>query len=365
MIDDAINSLRTLFATSLLVLVLWFLYWPASIEKLKLYSAAVELHSWLYLRERLSTLERDVFEVQPNEIITDDIKWVQRIAPNQEHYPKPYPLMVDVIWPEQRSYAISLVPAGFDQRKLTPDARIYRIVGDRTPFPWSDYYALFLRENEIVVEGQEVIDREKKTGGVVAMDYHDFRALEPGIRQVQAALRDGNRPKRWDELRLLLAKYGFVSEPEILSSRDAALAGVRAEVDPRVPSGGVQILGVQLSIAQFFFAVGILLAITSFAMIGPLLAMRSSSVRKHSQSWILVLPRSPGKARRMLEWMVCAVSILWAVSPMLILLLQVSSYAGVDGMASWAFGLGTVGLAVSSTTYGFVARELRVTRLTG
>src|SRR5262249_15831248 len=153
--------------------------------------------------------------------------------------------------------------------------------------------------------------------GVVATDYVAFRISEPGtrristpgIRQVRAGIRDHNRPKRWDEIRLLLVKYGFVGQPENLSSRDAPLAGVRAEVDPRVLSGGVQILGVQLSIVQFFSAVGILLAITSFAMIGPVLAIRSSFVRKHSQSWVLVLPMSIGKARRMLEWMVCAVTI--------------------------------------------------------
>jgi hypothetical protein len=74
MINDAISSLRTLFFGSFLVLVLWFLSWQASSEKLRLYAAAVELHEWLFLRERLSSLERSVFDTEPDEVITDDIQ---------------------------------------------------------------------------------------------------------------------------------------------------------------------------------------------------------------------------------------------------------------------------------------------------
>jgi len=365
MTDDAINSLRTLFFASFLVLVLWLLAWQAYSEKLRLYLAAVDLHEWLFLRERLSTLDRSVFDAEPNEVITDDIRWVQRIAPNEELYPSPVPLTVDVTWPEQRSHAISLVPAGFDQKVLTRSARVYRIVGNSTQFPRSGSFALFLKETEAVMEEGKAIDREKTTVGVVAMDSAAFRVARPGIRQVREGLRDENRPKRWEELRPLLAKNGFVGEPANLSSQHVALAGVRAETDPRLPSGGVQIFGVQLSSAQFFSAVGILLAVISFAMIGPLLALRSSSDRKHSQSWVLVLPCSAGGVRRLLEWTICSATIFWTLAPILVLLLQARSFVAVDATAGWAFGLGTIGLVFSGITHGLVARELRITRLAG
>jgi hypothetical protein len=364
MTNDAISSLRTLFFGSFLVLVLWFLSWQASSEKLRLYSAAVELHEWLFLRERLSTLERSVFEVEPDAIIADDARWVQRIAPNEEFYPVSVPLTVDVTWPESRSHAISLAPAGFDQKALTPMARVYRILGDATPFPQASYYALFLREVETVAEGGETVDRERTTVGVVAMDSAAFHVPRPGIRQVRASLRDGNRPRRWNELRPLLVKHGFVGDPTDLSSRDAALAAARAEIDPRLPSGGVQLFGVSLSVAQFFSAVGVLLAVIAFSMIGPLLVLRSSSGRQHSQSWILVLPLSPGGARRLLEWLICSVTLFWAASPLLVLLLQLRTFAAASVAAGWTFGLGTAGLLVASAVQALVARELRLTRLT-
>jgi hypothetical protein len=169
----------------------------------------------------------------------------------------------------------------------------------------------------------------------------------------------------WDELRPLLAKYGFVGEPANLPGQHVALAGVRAETDPRLPSGGAQIFGIQLSVAQFSSAVGMLLAVISSAMIGPLLALRSSSDRKHSRSWVLVLPRSAGGARRLLEWTICSVTIFWTLAPILVLLLQARSFVAVDATVGWPFGVGAIGLVTSGITHGFVGRKLRVTRLAG
>lgn len=45
-IDDALNSLRTLFLSSLAVLALWFLAWPAAVLKLQQYDQARDLEAW-------------------------------------------------------------------------------------------------------------------------------------------------------------------------------------------------------------------------------------------------------------------------------------------------------------------------------
>ena len=56
MVDDAIKSLHTLFFTSLLVLLLWLLTWPAATEKIRLYHATAEVTAWAAMRtRRLST----------------------------------------------------------------------------------------------------------------------------------------------------------------------------------------------------------------------------------------------------------------------------------------------------------------------
>ena len=45
MVDDAIKSLHTLFFTSLLVLLLWLLTWPAATEKIRLSRSSTPVSS--------------------------------------------------------------------------------------------------------------------------------------------------------------------------------------------------------------------------------------------------------------------------------------------------------------------------------
>jgi hypothetical protein len=54
MVDDAIRSLHALFFTSLLVLLLWLLTWPAATEKIRLYHGTAEVTAWAAMRETLA-----------------------------------------------------------------------------------------------------------------------------------------------------------------------------------------------------------------------------------------------------------------------------------------------------------------------
>ena len=54
MVDDAIRSLHALFFTSLLVLLLWLLTWPAATEKIRLYHATADVTAWAAMRETLA-----------------------------------------------------------------------------------------------------------------------------------------------------------------------------------------------------------------------------------------------------------------------------------------------------------------------
>ena len=64
---------------------------------------------------------------------------------------------------------------------------------------------------------------------------------------------------------------------------DPALARLQAEADPRLRTGGVTIFGVQLSLAQFFSSIGLLLGGVAFAMIGPLLGLRSAGSARRTR----------------------------------------------------------------------------------
>jgi hypothetical protein len=122
---------------------------------------------------------------------------------------------------------------------------------------------------------------------------------------------------------------------------------------------------VQLSLAQFFSSVGLLLAGVAFAMIGPLIALRSSTSRGHGQSWVFVVPGSARGGRRVLDWVTTSITSAWALSPLAILFLQWQNAADLQGLTTgWLFAAGAIGLVFSTVIFAIVAIELRRVRKT-
>lgn len=372
MIDDAISSLRTLFSASLAVLVLWIVTWPATGEKLALFSAAVELHEWVALKDRLGRVERSVFETPPGQPIVGDAEDVVRIAPNDESTSVPTDLVVSTTWPERRSYSITLEPVIHGPSGATDGARAYRIAGRGLPASWGRLYAVFRRidperelEDPAALEDPTGLEDEQRAGvevGLVPADYAGFQVPRPGERQLLAALRDANFPRSWEELRLPLLEHGFDGDASALTRDDAALAGLRGAVDVRKESAGISMLGVQLSLSQLFAAIGLVLAIQAFLALGPLLALRASEDRRSSLSWIFVLPVGRDAGRALLEAAICAVTFGWALAPLGILTLQCISYARLGSAPHWSFWPGALGLVASALVFAWVAAELRAAR---
>jgi hypothetical protein len=365
-IDDAIGSLRTLFSASLAVLVLWLVTWPATGEKLALFAAAVELHEWVALKDRLGRLESSVFETSPGQAISGEAETAQRIAPNDELYDRPdTEIVVSTTWPERRSYTITLEPVIYDPKGLADRARAYQVTGRDLPLSWGQLYAVFRRvDPERDVEDPTALDEEPRAVelGLVPASYRGFKGPRPGERQVLAALRDANFPPSWEELRLPLLEHGFDGDASALTRDDAALAGLRGAVDVRKESAGISILGVQLSLSQLFAAIGLVLAIQAFLALGPLLALRAAEDRRASLAWIFALPRTDAPGRAALEGVICAVTFGWAAAPLGILVLQCVSYARLGSAPHWSFWPGALGLAASALVFAAVAVELRALR---
>ncbi len=95
MVDDAIRSLHALFFTSLLVLLLWLLAWPAAAEKVRL------------------TEDETLGEPKPPSNEPEDIK---------------LPLEAIVTWPDERTEGFSLVHATqFNPRVMTLPGTVARL----------------------------------------------------------------------------------------------------------------------------------------------------------------------------------------------------------------------------------------------
>jgi len=60
MFDDAVKSLRTLFLTSITLLLLWFVTWPSTTAMLPLFRATSDLTAWAAMRDALVARASDV-----------------------------------------------------------------------------------------------------------------------------------------------------------------------------------------------------------------------------------------------------------------------------------------------------------------
>jgi hypothetical protein len=343
MSDEALRSLKTLFVGSLALLALWFLNWPAAVERLELYRQARDLQAWILLRELAGHPELDVHAFDPAESI--DHLEVDRASPTPQggDYVERVDLVVESVWPAQRRYPVTLRPETFyaeEDPTVAGRARIYRVEAPPGDLPLGDYLLVFVDALRMVVP---------------AGDPAFAADARLGLRMVQVAAAARNRPRHWTALAGRLRALGFAGAPRQLSPADAALARLQADSDPR--QRGVQVLGMPLSIGLFYSAVGVLLAIVAFGGLGPL-RLLGRATGPSRDPWILSLPRAAGARGAVLEACVGAVSLAWALAPLVILVLQIRSRAPLAGAHLWAVRLGAAGLVFSSAVFGTAALQL-------
>jgi hypothetical protein len=155
-----------------------------------------------------------------------------------------------------------------------------------------------------------------------------------------------------------LLKYGFDGDPSELNWHNDAVNAFVAEADPATAIGA-QVFGLQLSISAFFSAVGVFLATIAFAMIGPLRGIRGSGERETRQAWVMATPRGIGRMGTLLEGLVASASFIWAISPLIILLLQWKLVLEVERIPKTVLTVSSFGLIFSSAVFVVVALRLR------
>jgi hypothetical protein len=352
-IDDALNSLRTLFLSSLAVLALWFVTWPAAVFKLQRYDQARDLEAWVLLKELVRNPELDVFQAKPDDPIKDFTVARQSQTPQGSDYDKTIKLAVLSVWPHERKYPVTLIPetyfrAGHEGEDITKYARIYKVRADTDDLPLSEYLAVFAHDERFIVAANDAGFRTDSSRG---------------LRLIFVAARSRFQPRCWPIVAGRLADYGFVGNPTELVAKDQALTKLYAASDPRTPSRDVvQIFGLQLSIELFFSGVGILLAAIAFACFGPIVRLRGTSERS-TQAWIMSLPRPPGVAGGLLERCIAVIGVAWAFAPLVILVLQLRSGVATQPGNLWLLWIGAASLIFSSVVFLIAAIELRHVRL--
>lgn len=150
--------------------------------------------------------------------------------------------------------------------------------------------------------------------------------------------------------------------PDRLSASEGALGGARADVDPRLPTSGVQVFGIQFSAAQFILSVGWILAVIAFAMIGPLIALKRSKDKRHTQPWVIVLSSFSGLTRSAFETVLAFLTYAWAISPLILFGIHIAAYLKNASSGIIWMSLSGFGYVFASAIYLLVTRELRILR---
>lgn len=350
MIDEALKSLRTLFLSTLVVTLLWFVTYPSAIEKLEQYKQARELQAWLLLKELIWSFELDVFEFDYDESIHS--YEVERISPTPQggDFNETMKLEIDTTWPDETKYKITFEPESYyyeNSPKVIDYARIYRIKAEPNNLPFSNYLVVFADNKRFVVPA----------------DDNAFRVdSSRGLRMIMVASRNRFRPKYWPKISNQLNSLGFSDRPEKLFTGIPSLANFYSNSDPRLPSAGVQVFGLKLSISLFFSSIGLILAAIAFACIGPMMALRRSKGSSR-QTWIMSLPFSLGLIGVCVEALVSLISLVWVMTPPFILYLQFTAGSGAEGLNTRAISAGFYGFSFASIIFLFAIWELRKIRM--
>ena len=154
--------------------------------------------------------------------------------------------------------------------------------------------------------------------------------------------------------------FGYTGKLTELDSSHPAVSQLYAASDPRNPSGGILIFGMQLSVEVFFSSVGFSLAAIAFVSLGPLIMLDKSSPQKESSAtWIFAVPlTSSTPCGRILEYFVQGIGWGWAAMPLVILSLQLGADIDLSGSGKYIFPLASLGLVFSAIMFGRINMRL-------
>ena len=349
--NEAIRSIRALFLSSLLIILLWVLTWPSAQQKFREYQDARDLHAWLYLKDRMEVFawaERPAREVEQGlDPAADPVD--EDCSEGDEPGLVCMPLEIEATWPDIVKYSLVLYPKiveghGRDGERFL---RVYAFEKPSAGLPFNQYEVVVINEQDALVVPYGDRELYDALEGFARLEDHRAAA----IRARQASV-----PGSWDRATLYLAKHGFRQHPLSLKLDEPAVAKFAAESDPRVLT--IQVFGMPLRIGLFLSAVGLLLTAIAFAMLGPILALRRSPDVEVALPWIFVAPTGGSVTSNILEVILLAISGAWIAAPLLLLYLQLTPGFEFQGTERLFFVLGMAGLVFSSIVYLIVSTAL-------
>jgi hypothetical protein len=169
-----------------------------------------------------------------------------------------------------------------------------------------------------------------------------------------------DRPRMWAISGLLLRRNGFRGSPHELSNSEPAL--LKLQDSTNIRGERVPLFGIPFGTVVFSASVGCFLGLISFALIGPLLALRDACPRSIGHPWVFAVRTSGRRFGNILEAMLLLTSFAWATIPLVLLAMQLSAGLRLSRWEYVAMLIGALGLAFSTVVNFIVGNDLRKLR---
>ena len=159
---------------------------------------------------------------------------------------------------------------------------------------------------------------------------------------MEAALRE--QPLEWEDIKLLLVKYGIAADVSKLTSQSKEVRAMLAALE--ISGKQISLLGLSVPVTIAMSAFGLVVFLVTTQLLGPMGALHRNRTVPFESDWIFLYPVNTISYPRTLQAVLTMVSVAFGLMPIAFVFLQLQS--GVFDIVPLWVALGSVTGALAS-----------------
>ena len=344
MLDEAIKSGRSLFLSIFLVFLVWSISWPSASFKLSLGDYVKELEAWLILDEFFSyndDLIYYIFEVDPGLDTVCELEFEhEQLVPQGGDNIDIIPLQLTGEWhdkPIKTKFCLKASQSSqWEKQHLTKNARYFEIKSqEKSILPFDDYDVILFDDSS-----SYIIPR--RLNGIHKDSLRGLRLLKEGKISP-------NQPFDWEATSTILKSYGYSGPPVSKIKLHSSYQALLKASDIKSKEEAVAIFGLTFPLDLFVSVSGLIMAVLSITLIGPIINIRRNLKATHTQPWILVINTRCLKKSFLFENLLFLFSLTWALCPIYILITYLNRFSDLlSQLDIWVVVVSVLGFIVAS-----------------